>query len=169
MLKLLKTFIDIIALRRGPEAIPASGLVMLVALVMMLVSSHAATTLIPVTQEPDYLLTWLAYGLGIAFYGAIVFLTGHSARLLPTLSAIIGCGSLITLLFVAEWLLFEPLFGRQFAVLVAQLIIFWAVPVEGHIMARAIDQHWLVGIVIAVLAFTLQYGVQTMAAAPAQG
>ena len=51
--------------------------------------------------------------------------------------------------------------------LIATLIIFWSVPVEGHIMARAIGQHWFIGIGIAVIAFMLQYGIQSAARAAA--
>ena len=162
MLLLLKTFIDIIALRRGPEAIPSSWLVLLVALLLMIGSSYAAITLIDVPGERDHFVTWSAYGLGIGFYAAVIYLSGKPSRLLPAISSIIACGSLITLLFVAEFVLVAPLLGREFAGLIATLIVFWSVPVEGHIVARAIDQHWFVGIVIAIVAFTLQYGLQSM-------
>ncbi len=167
VLLLLKTFIDIIALRRGPESIPSSWVVLAVALLLMLLSSYAAVTLIEVPGERNHLVTWSAYAAGLAFYGAVVYLAGHAGRLLPTLTAIIACGALITLLFVAEFVLFTPLLGRDVAGLLATLIVFWSVPVEGHIMARAIGQHWFVGIVIAIVAFTLQYGLQSMLRAPA--
>lgn len=153
---------DIVALRRGPDSVPASWLVLLVALLMMFGSSFAAVTLIDVPGERDHVITWSAYGLGIAFYAAVIYLSGRPGRLLQALSCIIACGSLITLLFVAEFVLVTPLLGREFAGLVATLIVFWSVPVEGHIVARAIDQHWFVGIVIAIVAFTLQYGLQSM-------
>lgn len=167
LLLLLKTFIDIIALRKGPESIPGSPLVLSVALVLMLISAYAASTLIDITSERDYFVTWGAYGMGIAFYGAVIFVSGHPSRLLSAISSIIACGSLITLMFVAEFVLLSPLLGRDVAGLLATLIIFWSVPVEGHIVARAIGRHWFVGIVIAVMAFILQYGIQEAARAPA--
>lgn len=167
MLLLLKTFIEVLALRKGPESIPSSSLVLGFALVMMLVSSYAAATLIEISAERDYLATYGAYGLGIAFYGAVIYLSGHASRLLAAISTIIACGSLITLLFVAEFVLLGPLLGRDVAGLIATLIIFWSVPVEGHIMARAMGQPWIVGIVTAVIAFMLQYGIQSAARAAA--
>ena len=167
LLLLLKTFIDVLALRKGPESIPSSSLVLAIALLMMLMSSYVAGTLLEVPAERDYLVTYGAYGLGIAFYGAVIYLSGHASRLLAAISTIIACGALITLMFVAEFVLLGPLLGRDLAGLLATLIIFWSVPVEGHIMARAIGQHWFVGIVIAVIAFMLQYGVQAAARAAA--
>jgi hypothetical protein len=33
----------------------------------------------------------------------------------------------------------------------------WALAVRGHIIARAIDRHWYLGITFALLIFVLQY------------
>jgi hypothetical protein len=41
--------------------------------------------------------------------------------------------------------------------LVANLILLWSVPVEGHIIARAISRHWYIGVLIAIAVFVLQY------------
>jgi len=163
LLPLLTTFIDILVLRRGPEIVPASWLVLAFALVLMLLSTYAVETVVPLTAERNYLLTWSVYGLGLAFYGVIISMAGYTARLLPAMSSIIACGALITFLFAASFLVIDPLLGRQTAAVVATLVIFWSIPVEGHIMARAIGQHWLVGIVIAVIAFAMQYGLHQMA------
>jgi len=76
---------------------------------------------------------------------------------LQTISAILGCGALISLAFVAEFVLFTPFLGQSISALVAQLILLWSVPVEGHIIARAIDRHWYVGILIAISVFALQF------------
>jgi hypothetical protein len=40
--------------------------------------------------------------------------------------------------------------------LVGTLILLWSVPVEGHIIARAIDRQWFVGLFMAVAVFILQ-------------
>jgi hypothetical protein len=61
--------------------------------------------------------------------------------------------------------LFRPFLGAGAAGVVAALIILWSVPVEGHIISRAIQQHWFVGIAIAVAAFILQLGFQSVLSA----
>jgi hypothetical protein len=160
LLLLLKTFFDIIVLRKGPDSVPSSWLIFTASLVMMVLSSYAAIVLIGVEEGRSYLLTFISYALVLFFYAAVVYLSGYSRRMLQTLSSIIACGSIITVLFVASFIVFAPLLGKQFAAFVATLIVFWSVPVEGHIIARAIEQHWFVGIVIAVSAFVLQYGLQ---------
>lgn len=167
MLTLLKTYIDIIALRRGPEIVPSSWVVLLMSVVMMAVASYSVTVLVAAGQERNFLLTLFAYGMGLAFYAAVILLAGRPGRVLVALSCIIGCGSLITLLFVAEWVLMSPLLGREVAGLLATLIILWSVPVEGHIVARTIEQRWAVGIAVALVALVMQYGIESMLGAQA--
>ncbi len=53
-------------------------------------------------------------------------------------------------------MLLLPLLGTVVTGLIANLILLWSVPVEGHIIARAIDRDWYIGILIAVLVFGLQ-------------
>jgi len=150
-----------IALRKGPDAVPASWVVLLFAIALMLVSSYAAMVLIEGVSGQDPVVTFAGYGLVIGFYGAVVYISGYPGRVMQALSAIIACGGIITLLFVAEYVLVAPVLGKDFAGFVATLIIFWSVPVEGHIIARTIQQHWFVGITIAMAAFILQLGFQS--------
>lgn len=161
MLLLLRTFVDIIALRKGPDSVPASWLVLAIALVLMGLSSCASVVMIDVDRERSYPLMLLAYALGILFYSAVVLLSGRAKRLLQAISSIVACGSIITLFVVVVFVAGTPLLGREGAAAAATLVLFWSVPVEGHIIARAIGQHWFVGIAIAMTAFVLQYALRT--------
>ena len=130
-------------LRKGPEQVPDSWVVLLFALMLMQFSSFVAATFI--TLGEDYSL----------------LVTGMMHRVVPILSAVIACGAILTLLFVAAYVMLNPFLGKDIAVVMATLIIIWSVPVEGHIIARGIEQHWYVGIVIAMIVFTLQYVFQS--------
>jgi hypothetical protein len=158
---LLKTFIDIILLKKGPEHVPGSWMILILTVGLMIGASFTAMVLIDPQGQQDHVGIFVSSLIGIAFYAAILIITGNTNRSLPTLSAIIGCSSLLTLLFVTEYVLFRPFLGTRIAGIVATLIVFWSVPVEGHIIARAIGQHWFVGIAIAVAAFILQLSFQT--------
>jgi multisubunit Na+/H+ antiporter MnhG subunit len=68
---------------------------------------------------------------------------------------------ILGLLFVASYLLLTPILGNDIAVVLATLFIFWSVPVEGHIIARAIERDWYLGIAIAMLVFIAQYAFQS--------
>lgn len=136
----------------------------MLAVLSMLAASFSAIILIDPMAEQDYVLGLLTNALGIAFYGLILVVTGYPRRMLQTLTTVIGCGAILTILFVAEFVLFRPLLGAEFAGVIATLIIFWSVPVEGHIISRAIEKHWFAGIAIAIAAFVLQFAFQSLAA-----
>jgi peptidoglycan/LPS O-acetylase OafA/YrhL len=148
-------------LRKGPEQVPDSWLVLLFALMLMQFSSFVAATLISLGEDYSHLLTFITHLLGMAIYTAILLVTGMIRRIVPILSAVIACGAILTLLFVAAYVMLNPFLGKDIAVVIATLIIIWSVPVEGHIIARGIEQHWYVGIVIAMIVFTLQYFFQS--------
>ena len=149
-------------LRKSPEQVPDSWLVFLFALVLMQFASFVAATLINLGEDHSHLLTLMTNFLGMGIYAAILFVTGFFHRFVPVVSAIIACGSILTLLFVAAYVLLNPFLGGNIAVIVATLIIIWSVPVEGHIIARGIDQHWYIGIVIAMIVFIVQYAFQSI-------
>jgi hypothetical protein len=148
-------------LRKGPEQIPDSWLVFLFALLLMQFASFVAATLINLGEDYSHLLTLVTNLLGIGIYAVILFATGFINRFVPILSAVLACGSILSLLFVAAYVMLNPFLGANIAVIVATLIIIWSVPVEGHIIARGIEQHWYIGIVIAMIVFTLQYAFQS--------
>lgn len=148
-------------LRKGPEQVPDSWLVFLFALGLMQFASFVAATLINLGENYSHLLTLISNLLGMGIYSAVLFLTGNLRRFVPIVSAIIACGSILTLLFVAAYVLLNPYLGGDIAVVIATLIIIWSIPVEGHIIARGIEQHWYIGIAIAMTVFITQYAFQS--------
>lgn len=120
-------------------------------------SSLAGLALIDRLDETDFFLGLFSGITGISCYASVVVLGGFSPRLIQTVTALIGCGAIIFLTFVAQYILFLPFVGEEVSGLAANLILLWSVPVEGHIIARAIDRHWYVGILIAISVFVLQY------------
>ncbi len=157
MLPLIKTLFDIVLMRKGPDAIPHSWLLLIMAVSLWIFSSLAGLALIDRFDESDFFLGMFSGIAGLACYATIVVLGGHARRLVQAITALVGCGALIFLAFVAEYVLFAPFVGERLTGLVANLILLWSVPVEGHIIARAIDRHWYIGILIAIAVFALQY------------
>ena len=165
MIPLIRTLFDIVLLRKGPDAVPHSGLLFVMVLGMWLFSSLAGLALIDRFDENDFFLGLFSGIVGIACYSVVVVLGGYSARLLQTITTLIGCGALIFLAFVAEYVLFRPFVGERITGLIANLILLWSVPVEGHIIARAINRHWYIGILVAIAVFALQYILYNLVAA----
>ncbi len=166
MTKLIQNFFDIIMLRKGPDIIPSSWLVFLVAFSLLILSSSSVILLIesPINQSP--LINLLAYFGGILFYVGVLAFYGYFDRALQTITAIVACGSLITIAFVLEFIFFAPFIGKNFASLIASVIMLWSIPVEGHIISFAIEKKRFVGIAIAILALCFQFFLQIQMSHP---
>ncbi len=156
MQKLLHTLFDIAVLRKGPENLPHSWLVLYLCCGIWLLALIATTLMIRSFETVDAWVALGSAGVGIFCYGGVLAITGYRARFLQTVSALIGCGALISFAMLAVLVLLTPFLGRNIANLAAFLLLAWSVPVKGHIIARATDRHWYVGIVVALSIFLLQ-------------
>jgi hypothetical protein len=139
---------------------------LLLSVAMLIAASFAGTILIDGLDTRNLQLAFLTSLLAVMFYACVLAVTGFARRILQALTSIIGCGAILTILAIAEFVMFRPFVGQAFAGLVAVLIGLWSVPVEGHIISRAIGQHWFAGIAIAVAATVLQFVFQAMFAGP---
>ena len=167
MLALIKTLFDIIRLRKGPDAIPYSWVVTLITLLLWLVAGFVIAATTEEMTDEDFLVGVFTGVVGLACYASIVVLSGHTPRLLQTVTAILGCGAVLSFLFVLGTVALTPLLSAGTTNLIVTLILLWSIPVEGHIIARAINRHWYVGIVAAMAVFVFQlflYGVLNPAA-----
>lgn len=156
MLPLIRTLFAIVLLRKGPADIPRSAILFALIVGLWLFSALITLALIPQVGESDFFLGLFSTLIGMACYASLVVLAGRSERLLQTISAIIGCGALISVAYAGQYALLMPFVGEVATGLVASLTALWSIPVEGHIIARAIDRHWYIGIAIAIMVFTLQ-------------
>ena len=104
----------------------------------------------------DFIIGTVTGVAGLLCYATIVVLSGKSARLMQAIMALLGCGSLISLIFVACNVLLSSFLGGNVVNFIVTLILLWTVPVEGHIISRTIDRNWYVGIVVAMAIFVFQ-------------
>ena len=107
-------------------------------------------------DDANFLLGVFVGVVGLACYAAIVVSAGRTPRLLQTLTAVLGCGALLNILYVAGRVFLSPLLGAGVAGLLAWLIIAWSIPVHGHTIARAIERHWYFGIAVALAVFVVK-------------
>jgi hypothetical protein len=165
LLLLLRTFFDIIRLKKGPEHLPDSVLVLGFALVLFAFAMFVSAVLI---QSDDSIVLSVAVSMvGYLLYWVVLGVTGFVRRLVPTIAAIMACGSLLTILMVAAYVMLAPFLGTNLASLVAWLTLMWSVPVKGHIIARAIEQHWYIGIGISLAIYIMQrVAYQSLTATP---
>ena len=156
MFALIRTLFDIVRLRKGPDAIPHSAFLFVGIAAMWLLSGAAMTLFTAELEQKDFIIGTLTGIAGLLCYTAIVVFSGKRARLMQALTALLGCGALLSLVFVAGNIFLTPFLSENIANLIMTLILLWTVPVEGHIIARTIDRHWYVGVVLAMAVFVFQ-------------
>ena len=156
MLPLIRTLFDIAVLRKGPEDLPHSWVVVYMCVGLWILGLVATTVLLSHFSTQDAAVSLATWVLGLFCYALLLGLTGLTHRMMQTQSALIGCGALISFASLAAVILLTPFVGVNFAGVAAVLVLLWSVPMKGHIIARAINQHLTIGIVIAIAIFALQ-------------
>lgn len=156
MLQLVTTLFDIVRLQKGPDSIPHSRLLLVILVTLWLAAGMLMMVVTPELDGRDFVIGTLIGAIGLCCYAAIIMLSGRSPRLLQAMLALLGCGALISLLFIAGDAVLTLVAGESTAGIFATLILLWSVPVEGHIISRTIERHWYVGILVAVAVFALQ-------------
>lgn len=160
MLALLETLFDIIRLRKGPDAIPHSVLLLVIVVAAWLFVDVLGGLIVPRFGGLS------ASGLAISSLGLVIFalmatLDGKNSRLLQMVTAMIGCGALFG--FVLILVLAVALRFQQFppvsllALLSVWSVTLFSVIVDGHIVSRTLERPRIHGFIAAFLVFALQY------------
>lgn len=160
MLALLETLLDIIRLRKGPDAIPHSTVLLVIVVAFWLFVDVLGGLIVPRFGGMS------ASGLAITLLGLVIFaltatVDGKNARLVQMLTALIGCGALFG--FVLTLVLAVALRYQQFppAALLALLAVWsmtlFSVIVDGHILSRTLERPRIHGVIAAFLVFALQF------------
>lgn len=162
MQTLIKTLFDIVLIRKGPDAIPHSRLLLSAAVILWLFPLVVAIVIVPTFEGAVVVVTVASWLLSLACYALIVVLARLGHRLVQAMTAIAGCGALIFLGQVAGLIFLTPFLGAALAQIFIYLLLAWSVRVKGHIIARTIDCEWYLGILIAISVFVLQYAFSTV-------
>jgi len=150
MSQLIKTLINICLLRLSPGALPASGF--LLGLMALVVLVSGVLQLVFVYTLIEALMLELADILVLT--AIVVFalsMRGRISRLNQTLSAMFGTGALLTIIglpFIAG-VLGKGEIATLFQLLLSGLFV-WQIVVLGHIFRHAMSTGWFTGILGAL-------------------
>lgn len=132
-------------------------LVLVVAIALFLLAMLVSAALVaPEQGDGAILLSMTVSVIGYVLYWLVLLATGFSHRFVATIACIMACGSILTIAMVIAFVVLGPLLGASIASILAWLILLWSVPVKGHIIARAIERHWYIGIAISLVIYILQ-------------
>jgi len=156
VLSLIRTLVAIILLRKGPEALPQASVVFVISVGMWLLAGITALVLVENYTGNTLLLGTVIGAVGFIIYALLINAAGKGERLLQALTAIIGCGAIFSFAILICEALLPYVLGTEHVQAIITLIWLWSVPVEGHIVARAIDRLWYVGFVAASTVLVVQ-------------
>ena len=125
VLPLIRTLFDILLLRKGPEDIPRSAVLLLMTLGLWFFAELTSVALIDRVDDADFLNEIFSLLLAVIFYAAIVVVAGHGQRLLQTITTVIGCGALLALSFTAVFVFFGQFVGAAVLELIVYLYLMW--------------------------------------------
>ena len=161
MQALIRTLFDILALRKGPDAIPHSLLLLSVTVVMWFLPLLFGTQLLPGLDSRAIFGITVSWLVSLVCYVLVILVAQRSARLLQAMTAIIGCGALISFGQIFSVVFLTPFLSDNLVAIVVELLLFWSVYVKGHIVARTLGREWYVGLIIAIGVFLLQYATSS--------
>jgi hypothetical protein len=153
MQALIKVFWDIARWRRGPRDLPASPALLAVVAVLYLCANVALTRLV---DGPVLALTRGVADLGftLAAFWLCLVVGQRAHRVLQTLTAVLGTGTLVTVPAIALAAVGQQLGppGPDAAALTLLLllpVLIWQVAVLAHIVQQALDAPLVTGIAVA--------------------
>lgn len=161
---LVRPFLEICILRKGPQDLPASGLLLGIAV--------CAHVLMSILLSVVTLNAWQAVLAGLTDTLLVLILTGtllyahrQKTRIVQTLTAMTGTGAIITLVAIPvfSWLysLQSSGSGSPLAGLLVLALIAWSLGISGHILRHALSIPYFLGIFIAFVFFWISHSVFT--------
>jgi len=154
MQEVIRLYVQIALLRRGPQDLPASRLLLILTVCgYAAVNALVSSLLPPSTGWPPQLAIDVLFQL--AWYAALLQLTGRSERFLQTTTAVFGFQAVLSpLLIASEWLMQR--FGKdanwQLPIAVAGLaLVIWLIAASSHVVKAALDWSSATSVALVIL------------------
>jgi len=155
VLTVINAFWEIALFRRGPEDLPTSQLLLIVAILGYLISNGAGAALVgasPVLVPLIDLLLLVTAGAGL------LFAAGYPQRLQQMLTALCGADAVVQFISLpfSAMMAGTPTLLSTIALVV---LLLWSLAVYGSIFSRAISQSFGIGIALTFLYFVVRFQI----------
>jgi hypothetical protein len=159
---LLNPFIQICLLRRGPQDLPTSGILLAIALTAHTVMSILLSK-VSLGAGGALLSGVLDTVLLVVLTGALLYVQRRKTRLIQTLTALAGTATILTFIAlpISGWLHGADQAAGEggFALLLLLIITAWSLAVAGHIFRHALSVPYFIGLVLAVVFYWISVSV----------
>ncbi len=161
MFALVSVLVEIALLRKGPQHLPTSALLLVITAAVYCALTIAFVGLIPEAEPPVALRTALELALGLGWLWALLALFGRKERFLQTATAIYGTSALLTPLVLGPLSIaaqvdkghpiIVPLIFSMFAVFV------WYVFITANILRAALEVRMFAAVGLTLLYMGCEY------------
>jgi hypothetical protein len=152
---LIRTLLDLLRLRSGPQDLPAGlGLAVALTLAWLAQGMLSDRVLDGADSAPRSLL---AVAVQFAAVIALLKLSNHAARIPQTISALAGTGFILGLLALLLLLQLDPAHPQPNLALAYFGLFIWSLAVDGHIYRHALSTKLSLGVLVAVLIFAANF------------
>lgn len=170
MLDLFKVFVDIALWRKGPQQLPASGLLLFITVAIYGALALALGSVVGRPEDQLALRTVLELGLGLGWIWLLLALFGRSTRFFQTAAAILGTTALLTPLVLGLQAVLVRL-GQAHVLTVPLLfglltVVVWYLLITAHILRSALEVSLFVAILLTLLYMGCEYLITTRMLAP---
>lgn len=156
MLLLFQTYLDITLLRKGPQDLPRSGLLLAFTAVALAALELLWLQVAELAAARFVLVELAAVALELAAVAAMLLARNHGARVLQTFTALLGAQAVLTLVNLVPAAFYVEGTVSDGVALAQLAILAWALLVTGHVLASALDAPRSVGVLIAIAIFIAQ-------------
>jgi hypothetical protein len=143
MTNLLRLFVEIALLRRGPQDLPASMFLLSLTVLGYVAVNAVARVLMPATEGPWLLQLAFELVFTLGWYAVLLRLVNRPERFLQTATAMFGYQTLLAPPIVAAiWLV--QLFGKDSVwllpvLVIALVLVIWLIAAGAHVLKAALE------------------------------
>jgi len=143
MIELLRLFTDIALLRRGPQDLPASLLVLALTMVGFLGVQLVVGTVLPPNASHWLGNLLLEVGFTFVWYAVLLYAVAKPERFLQTSTAVFGFQIVLSpMLIAAVWLqrrFAQDSLGAFLVTSISLALLIWVIAANSHIVKAALD------------------------------
>ncbi len=155
MTELIRLFTQIAVLRRGPQDVPASPLLLAATVAIYFTINLLVNAVLPPVDGPWFARLVLDIAFLLAWYYFLLKLLRRPERILQTTTAVFGFQAVLSpVLVVSEWLALryqhDALWQVPFS-LIALVLLVWLIAANGHIVKAALEWSGPASVALVIL------------------
>lgn len=161
MVQLIRLYGQIAVLRRGPQDVPASALLLAVTVIGYVLVNAIVNGVLPPLDGPWLPRLALDVGFNLVWFALWLKVVRRPERILQTTTAVFGFQAVLApIMIVSEWLAeryqHDLMWQLPFS-LIALVLLIWLVAALGHVVKAALEWSGTASVTLVILQVVVEY------------